>query len=142
MKKTLAQLKRDLQKGVKLKVIYHAIRPERVGAIQEISKTQTNAICTLQERNGQMKDVYMNYPNSANLVEYIDNTFTFYEPGYRDLTEQEQELLNKMDNLSTKEEKMYDALTDGSTDYWRRKIFASDNKCEYLLGFEEKNTKI
>jgi hypothetical protein len=44
MKKTFAQLKRDLQIGVKVKTLYNYCKPERIGEIRPISQVQTNAI--------------------------------------------------------------------------------------------------
>ena len=61
--------------------------------------------------------------------------------GYRDLTEEEKFHLNQMHNLTTPEEKEIDLLTDGNTDYWRRKSYAKTHNVEYLLGFEESQGK-
>lgn len=78
MKKTFAQLKRDLKVGKKLKTIYNAGWQAYVGSIREISKVQTNAFClnTLFEEG--YKDSYVWYPEKASLVEYEDNRFRFY----------------------------------------------------------------
>lgn len=78
MKKTFAQLKRDLKVGKKLKLIYNAGCQTYVGSIREISKVQTSAFClnTLFEEG--YKDSYVWYPEKASLVEYEDNRIRFY----------------------------------------------------------------
>ena len=134
--KSFNELKRDLKDNIggTLKVLYHFRANEDMMQDRKIEKVQSNAIVT---SFGTHKACWLYYPKSANLVEYNDNIFTIYEAGERDLTEAEKKHLEAMKHLTTEEEKEIDLLTDGSTDYWRRKAYASDNKVEYLLGFEE-----
>ena len=91
--KTYAQLKKDLQVGKQLKVIYHATRQEQVGNIKTITKTQSNAIYTTCEKDRDGKEIRLDLPTSASLVEYENNIFTIYFVGARDLNEQELEFL-------------------------------------------------
>lgn len=79
MKKTFAQLKRDLKVGKKLKLIYNiGCCQTYVGSTREISKVQTNLFClkTLVEK--EYENSYVWYPEKASLVEYEDNRFRFY----------------------------------------------------------------
>lgn len=78
MKKTFAQLKRDLKVGKKLKLIYNASCQTYVGSTREISKVQTNAICLKTLHVEGYRNSYLWYPEKASLVEYEDNRFRFY----------------------------------------------------------------
>ena len=44
MKKTFAQLKKDLKEGMEIKTVLNNIRPERNGQVRKIVKGQTNDI--------------------------------------------------------------------------------------------------
>lgn len=78
MKKTFAQLKRDLQVGTKIKCIANYCRDDFEKEVRVVSHKQSNAITLKTFRNGSWVDSWLYYPNSATLVEYEDNTFTFY----------------------------------------------------------------
>lgn len=94
MNKSFSQLKKDLQTGTQLKVIFHAIRPEQVGKIKTISKTQTNGIYTTNPEIFDGRPSWLELP-SASLVEYFDNQFIIYDIGKRDLNEVEQQFLKE-----------------------------------------------
>ena len=88
MKKTLAQLKRDLQTGVKVKMIKREVNGIEEGTIieeREISIVQDNAIAfkTLL-RDGTIGNSLLYFPK-ASQVEYIGNTFIIND-GYFKLT--------------------------------------------------------
>lgn len=74
MNKTLAQLKRDLQVGTKLKVLDH-IRQDQIGIVKTITKKQSNGIYTNTETDP--REFWLEIP-SASLVEYNDDVFSFY----------------------------------------------------------------
>ena len=126
--KTFAELKRDLKVGTKIKCLEHSIRPERVGDITTLVIVQSNSI---KQDSGKWLDI-----PSASLVSYNDNTFTVYEVGKRDLTDYEQQMLDKINNCCTKEEHMNDAYTDGSQCFYRENRVARELGVEYLRGFE------
>ena len=75
MLKTFAQLKRDLQVGVKVKTITNYVKPEMEGQIRPIGKVQTNAIAFLREDN----KLSWLWWGKANNVEYENNIFKIYE---------------------------------------------------------------
>lgn len=141
MKKSFSQLKKDLKVGTKLKVLYHCrqndINGERFLQDRVISKVQTNAFTS--KWGEDPKDYWCYYPTNSNLVDYEENTFTFYEYGERELTDYEKTMLDKLHNLCTKEERYLDAYTDSNIEYWRQKKYARENNVEYLLGFEFHN---
>lgn len=122
MKKTFAQLKRDLTVGKKIKFTEHNVYPEKVGEEYEISKKQSNAICTKQ--NG--KDIYMSYPASSNLVDYEDNKVTFYEAGYRNITEEEKKHFEAMWQYG--QDHIYENT------YWYKKSYFEKVGMPYLMG--------
>ena len=142
MKKSFSQLKKDLKVGTKLKVIYHFRQNDTNGErfLQDrvISKVQTNAFTS--KWGDDTKDYWCYYPTNSNLVDYEDNTFTFYEHGERDLTDYEKTMLDKLNNLCTEDEKKLDMYTDTSIEYWKKQKFARENNVEYLLGFEFHNS--
>lgn len=130
MIKKFNELKKDLKVGTKIRCTFHAFRLERVGEISEIAKVQTNSV-------KYTNNVCLDFPPTSVLVEYIDNTFTFYEAGYRELTIEEEKLLNKCDELCTKEERESDVYTDSNICYYKEKAFLKANGAEYLFGFKE-----
>lgn len=88
MKKTFAQLKRDLQLGTKIKMIKREVNGKEekaIAEVREISKVQSNAIAfkTLLP-DGTVGNSWLYFPK-ASQVEYIGNTFIFND-GYFKLT--------------------------------------------------------
>lgn len=80
VKKSFAQLKRDLQPGVQVKTVINNCKPEFNNEIRKISKVQTNAICFECIRNGKQVNSYLWYPKAKD-IEYIGNTFKIYDNG-------------------------------------------------------------
>ena len=88
MKKTFAELKRNLQVGTKIKMIkreVNGIEEKTIPNEREISIIQSNAIAfkTLL-RDGTIGNSWLYFPK-ASQVEYIGNIFTF-NVGYFKLT--------------------------------------------------------
>lgn len=95
MKKTFAQLKRDLKEGVKVKMIKREVDGKEAKAIteaREITKVQSNAIAfkTLLP-DGTIGNSWLYFPK-ASQVEYIGNIFIFND-GYFKLT---YEIINEV----------------------------------------------
>lgn len=138
MKKSFSQLKRDLKVGTKLKVLYHFRANDNNGErfLQDrvISKVQTNAFTS--KWGNDTKDYWCYYPTHAELVDYEDDKFTFYEYGERDLTDYEKTMLDKINNLCTEAERKLDLYTDSNINFWRRKAYAEEHNIEYLLGYD------
>lgn len=88
MRKTFAQLKRDLQLGVKVKMIKREVNGKEGKANteeREISIVQSNAVAFKTLLNdGTFGNSWLYFPK-ASQVEYIGNTFTF-DDGYFKLT--------------------------------------------------------
>jgi hypothetical protein len=88
MKKTFAQLKRDLQLGTKIQMIKREVNGKEEKVIteeREISIVQSNAIAfkTLKA-DGTVGNSWLYFPK-ASQVEYIGNTFIIND-GYFKLT--------------------------------------------------------
>ena len=88
MKKTFAQLKRDLQLGTKIKMIKREVDGKEEKTIteeREISIVQSNAVAfkTLKP-DGTIGNSWLYFPK-ASQVEYIGDTFIFND-GYFKLT--------------------------------------------------------
>ena len=88
MKKTFAELKRDLQLGIKIKMIKREVNGKEEKAItedREISKVQSNAVAfkTLLP-DGSIGNSWLYFPKASE-IEYIGNTFIFND-GYFKLT--------------------------------------------------------
>jgi hypothetical protein len=92
MIKSFSQLKRDLLPGTQLKVLEHKYRPEQIGNIKTISRTQSNGLYTTSPDDREGKEIWLELP-SASLVTYDDNIISFYGVGCRDLNEQEKAFL-------------------------------------------------
>ena len=78
VKKSFAQLKRDIQIGVHVKTITNIYKPEFNNEIRKISKVQTNAICFECIRNGKQVNSYLQYPKAKD-IEYTNNIFCIYD---------------------------------------------------------------
>jgi hypothetical protein len=78
--KTLADLKRDLTIGTRLKMVYSDIPTNRLlNSEREISIVQTNSIALQTEKaNGEKCNSWFTFPKAVNL-EYDGNFFSIYE---------------------------------------------------------------
>lgn len=85
--KTLAQLKRDLTVGTKLKLIYSASMQKNVGKIRFIHTANTTGIYLNDELNTVSKGSFLAFPK-ANRLAYKDDVFSLYTQGQCDLTYQ------------------------------------------------------
>ena len=88
MRKTFAQLKRDLQLGTKIKMIKREVNGKEEKAIteeREVTIVQSNAVAfkTLKP-DGTVANSWLYFPK-ASQVEYIGNIFIFND-GYFKLT--------------------------------------------------------
>lgn len=72
----------------------------------------------------------------ASLTEYTDTHITLYRPALRDLTKEEQAIMDKWELQRDREQEERDALTDGSTSYYQEKRFFIESGYEYLMGLQ------
>lgn len=135
--KTLSQFKRELKNGtIKTltllkggKEIYHNIP-------REVSKIQTNGLYLLN--NG--KNSWLEFPK-AKLFEFVGDKIRIYLPGFRELNEEEKEVLNEWEKIANtekvKKEFEYDLLTDTNFYFMRKKEFFQDKGFYYLTGYKK-----
>lgn len=87
MKKTFAQLKRDLQIGTKIRMIKREVNGQAASVIpevREITIVQSNAIAlkTVLELDGMIGNSWLYFPK-ASQVEYIGNTFIINDGDFK-----------------------------------------------------------
>lgn len=133
--KTLAQLKRDAASGnMKLTLIerfggtdeQHI--PERMKGARSVVGVNTVALKML---NNDGKESELRF-GAASLIEYDDDRLTIYNAGFRDLTDQEKEILND----EKRKEQEYKERNPYSDTYWMRKQFFANCPCPWLAGYE------
>ncbi len=138
--KTLATFKKELKDGIikTLTQTFSAHKRDFIGLKRTVSKVQTNAITLKLVDTG--KESWLHYP-VASLFEYDGNTIKIYAPGVRDLTKEEQAIMDEWTKITQTEEYerqlRIDLLTDCSTTYHQKKRFFEDKKAEHLLGYEK-----
>lgn len=132
--KTLADLKRDAASG---KIRFEMVErygmtgeaiPERCRGIRTVEKVNTVSIL-LKTADGKTSELRF---ISANLVEYDGKSLTIYEPGERNLTEQEQKILADWQKI---EDDYYKENPYGNA-YWKEKEYFKNCPCPWLIGDE------
>ncbi len=132
--KTLAEFKRDAaSRKIKLEMYERYGKtgeeiPERCRGIRTIQKVNTVGII-LVTTDGLTSE--LRFP-SAKLVEYDGKFLTIYARGERDLTEQEQKIL---ENWKKIEDDYYLKNPCGDS-YWKRKDYFNGCPCPWLAGYE------
>lgn len=138
--KTLADLKREAKSGtLEGKFIHHSQfgenLPMRLQGWRKLVDSNSVAIFFLTS-DGKKSELRL---DKASLVEYDGKTLTVFNAGYRDLTEEEQGVMNAWKEKSStpqfKAQEEADALTDGSSTYWAKVAHFSKAGREYLMGF-------
>ena len=130
---TLAQFKRDAATGrMGLQLL------ERYG-----KKVEEDYICPvievhqkfikLRKKNGMESSLDLDY---ASLVEYDGEILKVYSIGLRELTDLEKSVLDGWKNITDteeyKEQAYRDAMTDGSSTYYKDKGYFMNSPCPYL----------
>ena len=123
---TLADLKRELVPGKKLRLIYR--NSEKVSLDRTVVKIQSNGVWVSKDGN---KPSWLEYPKST-LLGITPNGFRIYWRGKRPLTPEEKRIRDNAPEDQKQAE--IDALTDGSTMYWRVKRYFKEHNAEYLMG--------
>lgn len=144
MNNTLAAFKRrvnDKNKNpIKLEVISyygsHDNIPEKLKGVREVINCNT-ACFNIQNANGSPSR--LDVPRAA-LFEWDtqNNIIRIYNSGSRTLTAQEKKILNDWKAIeqteSYQKQSNIDAISDGSSCYWKQKRFFEERNAEYLMG--------
>lgn len=138
--KTIAQLKRDAKSGeYKGRMIIRNGNyniPERLNGWRKIVDSNTKSIFFL---NNEGKKSELQLPK-ATLVEYTDNLLTIYNPGERELNENEKQVMNEWEKVTQtkeyKEKSLADIHTDSDMTFWKKIGFFRERDMIYLTGTE------
>lgn len=142
--KSRTQLFRDLKdKSIALELIErfgNSDIPMVMRGVRKVGKVNTVG-CQLISSSG--RESYLEIPRSS-LVDYSDDELIIYTPGYREPTEEEEEVMNEWSKIADsddyKERAKIDLLTDGSSTYYQEKKFFTDKNMLYLM-MKDKNGK-
>jgi hypothetical protein len=137
---TLSDFKRELTKGKGIKLIYAKIThadDKRINLVRYVVKTQGNGVYLNVDKNA-VKGSFLEFPK-ASLCTIEGNKISIHEAGYRPLNEKEKEA--KANEPKDAKQSEIDALTDGSTMYWRVKKYYSDLGLSYLHGEKHPSLK-
>lgn len=137
MKKTKAQLLRDLKSGeIALELVERYGNNniiEKLKGVRKIKKITTNS-CSLINENGD--ESWLEIPK-ASLLEYTDDTLSIFIPGYRPLNQKEKEILKEWEKIANtkeyKEQELNDLRSDGNWTYWQKRRFFENNNALYLF---------
>ena len=101
--KTLATFKKELKDGTikTLTQTFSVYKKDFIGLERTVAKVQTNAITLKSADTG--KESWLYYP-VASLFEYEGNTIKIYAPGERDLTKEEQAIMDEWTKITQTEE--------------------------------------
>lgn len=135
---TLADLKREAKRGTleaKMTVRCGTTDiPERLRGWRKVVDSNSVAIFVLLQ-DGCKSELRL---ERSSLVEYDGETLIVYNAGYRSLNSLEQRVMNEWSKKSSiqdfKSLEETDALTDGSSTYWRKVAYFRNAGMEYLMG--------
>jgi hypothetical protein len=141
--KTLSDLKRDAKNGkIDAKMVLRfgdTNIPERLQGFRKVIDANTNSIKFLTNE-GKISSLEINY---ASLVEYDTERLTIYNAGFRELNEEENNILKEWkkiaDTKEYKERSENDMMSDGSSTYWQKKGFFDKRGFSYLTGGSSQN---
>ena len=132
--KTLADLKRDAASG---RMCLEFI--ERYGLTGDQIKSTMRGVRKVLGCNSVAISLLNNDGNiselrfgSAKLIEYDDETLTFYAAAHRELTEEEQAILAEWKKI----EDEYERQNPFGNSYWKKKDFFKKCSCPWLDGNE------
>ncbi len=144
--KTLADLKRDANSGVfearmTIRCGSNNI-PEQLQGWRKIVGSNSVAIFVLRN-DGRKSELPL---EKASLVEYDGSTLTVFNAGLRDLTEEEQRVVDGWRRIANteeyKERAINDVYTDGSSTYYQEKWYFEDAGFGYLFGHKKERGMI
>lgn len=127
--KTLADLKRKLQVGTELTMIYNSVGTKKMPWKRKVIATQSNGVSLIDPTDSTSKKSFLEFPK-ASLLEVTDKGFKIFEAGRRDLTTEEKSII--ANEPKDKKQEEIDLMSDGSAMFWRRKRYYIEKGFEYL----------
>lgn len=138
--KTLADLKRDAKSGkIRLELIERFGKtgdeiPERLRGIREVAGVNTVAI---NLRNGRGEESELRF-GRASLIAYDGETLTVYNPGFRDVTDEERAVLTGAEKFKSD----YEREHPQQDSYWKVRGYYADSPCPWMRPYgDEKQGK-
>ena len=121
-----------------MKAVVTVIGKDQKGIIAKTSGVlYENDVNILDISQTTMQDMF----TMIMLVEYDGEKLTVYYAGFRDLTVEEQRVIDGWKEKSItpefKARAEMDALTDGSSTYWEEVVYFNKSGYEYLMGMKE-----
>lgn len=140
---TATQLKKDLQAGKTLTMIYNSMASSsktitaRLNKPRYIIKVQTNGL-TLAEDPSATRGSFLELP-PASLIDYDGKTLTFYRPALRNLTPDESAILAGEPSCQSENAVLAerDALTDGSQTFWLDKAYYNKHDANWRWSWDK-----
>ena len=128
--KTLAQLKRDAASGNMILTLIERFGgtdfPDRLKGDRKVTGVNTVAL-KLTNKDGLESELRY---NAASLIEYDDDHLTVYNPGYRELNDQEKSVLKQAQEKIEE----YKAKYPYNDTYWIKRSTIEKSPCPWLSG--------
>lgn len=130
--KTFAEFKREVANGnIYMEIIERFGKtgdmiPERLKGVRKIDRVTSTAIVFINADGSESECSY----TSTKLIDYDGEFLTVYNPGQREPTEEEREILSDVQKL---EEDYYRANPYGEF-FWERKDFFKRCSCPWMAG--------
>ena len=132
---TLAELKRLAKQNIlEANMVYRFGNsiPERLKGFRKIIDANSVGIMFLNN-DGKKSTLDI---LGASLIHWDDNSLSIFNPGERELTQEELEVMNQWKNIENtpqhKQQAENDMLTDGSLTFWQKRNFFTNKGYEYL----------
>lgn len=132
---SLAELKRQARAGkIKFELTERFGKtgdeiPDFCRGIREVARVNTVAII-LVTADGKESELRF---NGAKLVEYDGKSLTIYTAGERDVTPEEQAVLNEAQKIRERHLKVNPY---GNSDFWACKQYFENSPCPWMAGYE------
>lgn len=129
--KTLADLKRNLKIGVAMTMTKAEGQNRLIGIKRYIVATQGNGIYLNADKEAKGGS-FLDFPK-ASLLEYDGETLKIFDAGYRDLTPEEQAILDNKPSKRAENQKQaeIDMMTDGSTTFYMDKAYFDEKDANW-----------
>lgn len=129
---TLADFKRQLVVGAKIKGGYFNKLNHNADEVREVVATQSNGAWLKGEKGKSFFEI-----PKAKCSDFDGETLRIYETGWRALTDEEKKVMAEWQEIANTEEckkrAEIDILTDGSSTYWQEKAFYEDRGMAHLF---------
>lgn len=133
---SLSELKRKLQKGTAIKMTFNSLsgHSAKLNKIRYVVKVSTTGVY-LNENKDEIKGSFLEFPKSS-LLEMNEKGFKIFITGKRDLTEEEQNILNNEPSRRKENEEKckIDLLTDGSQMFYKDKYYHKEHDSLWKYG--------